>query len=769
VSDGWITSVYFDNDAHDCYHTRLARLEGASITRIRWYGADAVPPAKAIVFVERKTHHDKSVTDEASVKERFPLRCGKVGELLGGTLDVPAYAALQVASGDMTEKQAANLTRLASEVAADVAARALHACVRTVYKRAAFQLATSNEVRISLDTDMRLVDEVVGGTPVAGVGGAPFPPGRFCCDGPALGRPGAAVDFPYSILEIKLQGEGTPEWLLQVLGTGIAVPVRKFSKVRASRRRKGGRWLVCRSSGGGGPLTRALPPPPFHTPPAQVLTAARMLHPAAVTATPHWMTPEGALIEPLDAAAVGAEALRVSGVEEDAIPGAVAASVGALAYLFDPAGTARASGGGWSGGNSAPATPRGGGFGSASGRATPTPATGGASPALGSSVSASSLPALALPSGVSGSSGSAGDGGAVSRAVRVQSAGAGAITTTTGGGGDTAPVVNPLHAAAAAAATAAAGGKAPGAPLATPPAVVAVPNALRAAAAANGAAGSGVAGSGVAGSGATVGDWRTSGASPAGKALASLRRLTGFEPPPPPPPPSAPGVGPTAAAGQSLYPRKGAGGGGKGGANVRVEPKTFFANERTLLSWLQISLLITTIALGLLGVGTPEAKNVGYSLAPVAIIFLLVSEARHATWSGAAPGWQAAVSGSHFTRCLAPLLPTLHAVRDLPVLPPRVQHRAPQGRRLPRPVGAGRPGEPGADRHHRQRRHRRQQQRQRHWPAHVARAAADGRRRPPPGAAAVAARRQSPSGLLAAGTRPVGVSRSPLRASGDGT
>ena len=150
MSDGWITSVYLDNDAHDCYHTRLARSEGASITRIRWYGADAVPPPKAVVFVERKTHHDKAVTDEASVKERFPLRCGKVADLLGGGLDVPAYAALQVASGDMTEKQAANLTRLATEVAADVGARRLHACVRTVYKRAAFQLATSNDVRISL-------------------------------------------------------------------------------------------------------------------------------------------------------------------------------------------------------------------------------------------------------------------------------------------------------------------------------------------------------------------------------------------------------------------------------------------------------------------------------------------------------------------------------------------------------------------------------------------------------------------------------------------
>ncbi len=33
---------------------------------------------------------------------------------------------------------------------------------------------------------------------------------------------------------------------------------------------------------------------------------------------------------------------------------------------------------------------------------------------------------------------------------------------------------------------------------------------------------------------------------------------------------------------------------------TRVEPKTFFANERTFLQWLQISVLVMLIAMGLL-------------------------------------------------------------------------------------------------------------------------------------------------------------------------
>lgn len=38
--------------------------------------------------------------------------------------------------------------------------------------------------------------------------------------------------------------------------------------------------------------------------------------------------------------------------------------------------------------------------------------------------------------------------------------------------------------------------------------------------------------------------------------------------------------------------------------NTRVEPKTFFANERTLLSWLSISVLLMFTALALLGGGS---------------------------------------------------------------------------------------------------------------------------------------------------------------------
>lgn len=49
--------MYLDNETHDVYNTRMARRDGATLIRIRWYGALQGPNTP--VFVERKTHRKK--------------------------------------------------------------------------------------------------------------------------------------------------------------------------------------------------------------------------------------------------------------------------------------------------------------------------------------------------------------------------------------------------------------------------------------------------------------------------------------------------------------------------------------------------------------------------------------------------------------------------------------------------------------------------------------------------------------------------------------
>ena len=54
---------------------------------------------------------------------------------------------------------------------------------------------------------------------------------------------------------------------------------------------------------------------------------------------------------------------------------------------------------------------------------------------------------------------------------------------------------------------------------------------------------------------------------------------------------------------------------------VRVEPKVFFANERTFLSWLHFSIFLGGISTALLGLGATAAKISGYLFATISGLF----------------------------------------------------------------------------------------------------------------------------------------------------
>eukprot|EP01127_Copromyxa_protea_P021076 TRINITY_DN7154_c0_g1_i2.p1 TRINITY_DN7154_c0_g1~~TRINITY_DN7154_c0_g1_i2.p1 ORF type:complete len:803 (+),score=137.37 TRINITY_DN7154_c0_g1_i2:29-2410(+) len=58
---------------------------------------------------------------------------------------------------------------------------------------------------------------------------------------------------------------------------------------------------------------------------------------------------------------------------------------------------------------------------------------------------------------------------------------------------------------------------------------------------------------------------------------------------------------------------------------VRVEPKTFFSNERTLLQWVNAVVVLATVAIGLINLGDEKARISGYTLLPVAMMFGIYS------------------------------------------------------------------------------------------------------------------------------------------------
>ncbi|CAD7970633.1 unnamed protein product [Amoebophrya sp. A25] len=160
-----ISSVYLDNPEHAvCFRRRVYREEGARLVRCRWYETTEFAKSQEI-FVERKIHHECWVA-ESSTKERFTLPRERLRGFLKSEFDVDQYVQNLRFFGSsrgkkqpLKEEQLEDFHDLASEVSTMIKKDELRPMIRTAYKRCAFQSAASNELRISLDTEMKLRNE----------------------------------------------------------------------------------------------------------------------------------------------------------------------------------------------------------------------------------------------------------------------------------------------------------------------------------------------------------------------------------------------------------------------------------------------------------------------------------------------------------------------------------------------------------------------------------------------------------------------------------
>lgn len=56
---------------------------------------------------------------------------------------------------------------------------------------------------------------------------------------------------------------------------------------------------------------------------------------------------------------------------------------------------------------------------------------------------------------------------------------------------------------------------------------------------------------------------------------------------------------------------------------VKVEPKTFFANERTFIQWLTAAILLLTLGSALIDLGSSDARLTGFIIIPVAFFVMM--------------------------------------------------------------------------------------------------------------------------------------------------
>jgi len=202
-----ITSVYFDSKDLRVYNERLNRLQGARLVRCRWYGSKVFSQKKSnendIVFFERKTHHESWSLDN-SVKERFSLPRDQALKFYENARNGEEFLL------HSNDRQSV----LARDVFEDeFKGKSLSPAIRTSYRRTAFQHSDNNEVRISLDTNLKWFDEISNT--------------KLWIE---EGNDQASAKFPFAVLEVKLQVEETPQWIEDILREINATEVWKFSK-----------------------------------------------------------------------------------------------------------------------------------------------------------------------------------------------------------------------------------------------------------------------------------------------------------------------------------------------------------------------------------------------------------------------------------------------------------------------------------------------------------------------------------------------------------
>lgn len=187
-----ISSVYFDNKNLKTYHTRINKEENNKLIRIRWYGE---LPEK--VFIERKVHHEDWTGIDSS-KDRININTSEVMPFIRRNIRY---------NND-----------LANEIQDCITKEELYPIVRTTYNRISFQLKTTNEVRISLDINLKMIKEKVSHL-------------DWFTDNENILEEDI-INFPYSVLEVKIAttNDSVPDWVQSLMNSNLIIPQPNFSK-----------------------------------------------------------------------------------------------------------------------------------------------------------------------------------------------------------------------------------------------------------------------------------------------------------------------------------------------------------------------------------------------------------------------------------------------------------------------------------------------------------------------------------------------------------
>jgi SPX domain protein involved in polyphosphate accumulation len=215
-----ISSIYFESENMDLYEERIKRSEGAQLFRVRWYGDK--PKNNEVIFLELKTHHEGWI-DNKSVKERVGIVQRNMLTLMdtsdGQWTSDFAKGLVVEANPDACKEEKEISTALLLDIRALFCKLKLCPCVRTSYTRAVFQSSKNNNLRLTIDQDITVMDET-----------SVYNKGSWCIEDNDVVPIKLFLKVPYGVFEVKVSDGKNPLFIKGLQESNAIVEVPKFSK-----------------------------------------------------------------------------------------------------------------------------------------------------------------------------------------------------------------------------------------------------------------------------------------------------------------------------------------------------------------------------------------------------------------------------------------------------------------------------------------------------------------------------------------------------------
>lgn len=229
-NDPTINCLYFDNDHFDLYNNKLVKSPNASTLRIKWIGKLYNKPK---IFLEKKSFEQNSGTYD--VDEKFTLKEKHLDSFISGTFDEEKYLRKLAKKGESSEtideakKHVESFTKFIKD-------NHVQPCLRTTYKRTAFQIPGDDKVRVVIDSDIYFIreDSFDEQRPIRD----PTKWHRSDIDSKvpqplSMLRKGEFVKFPYAELEIKVKTKKKSKrvlWIDDLVHSHLVKEIPNFSK-----------------------------------------------------------------------------------------------------------------------------------------------------------------------------------------------------------------------------------------------------------------------------------------------------------------------------------------------------------------------------------------------------------------------------------------------------------------------------------------------------------------------------------------------------------